>query len=304
MKVISSTKQKSKFMDSVLVQYVKDLIDIYLNKRVSRCAAELSYILTLSMFPTLICTHALLSYLAPTITIPTVELRGIIPEETLSAVNDYLSYVSANNDSNLLTAGIIGMATTSAAAFRSLHNTMADIQGKSRFRGVFSIIFSFGFSLLFLVAIYFAIIVMATGDWLVRIITTAYPTLGDLRFWSLLRFPLMFLIFILIIYGLYRLTAPREVKGGFFPGAIGAAFAIVLVSALFSLFIGMSTRYPLVYGSLASIIIYMLWIYICGQILIMCNAYNVVRRRYLNENAIEIVETEDLFKYQKDTEDE
>ena len=61
-------------------------------------------------------------------------------------------------------------------------------------------------------------------------------------------------------------------------GAVAAAILIVLVSVLFSWFISMSSRYPLIYGSLASIVIFMLWMYICGQILIMGNALNVVRR--------------------------
>ena len=54
---------------------------------------------------------------------------------------------------------------------------------------------------------------------------------------------------------------------------------LVLVSMLFSYFVGLSSRYPLIYGSLASIIIFMIWMYFCGQILIMGNALNVVLRR-------------------------
>ena len=37
--------------------FIKDLIRIYLGKRVSRSAAELSYFLTLSVFPTLMCLY-------------------------------------------------------------------------------------------------------------------------------------------------------------------------------------------------------------------------------------------------------
>ena len=77
----------------------------------------------------------------------------------------------------------------------------------------------------------------------------------------------------LIIYGLYRITAARDLRDGFFPGAISATLVLVLFSALFSWFISISTRYPLIYGSLASIIIFMLWLYFCGQVLIMCTVF-------------------------------
>ena len=91
---------------------------------------------------------------------------------------------------------------------------------------------------------------------------------------------MLFVIFIFMIYLLYRITAPKEVKNDLLFGAFISAAVLLLVSVLFSWFISMSSRYPLVYGSLASIIIFMLWIYTCGQILYMGNALNVVLRRH------------------------
>ena len=258
----------------------KELIEIYLRNHVSRSAAELSYFITLSVFPMLICLHAMLIKFLPGISLTLDELSGIIPHETLRTITDYLEYVAAHNNKALLTAGILGMATTSAASFRSIHSIMGEIQGVSRFRGIFTLPFSFVFSLIFLAACYFAAIVMVTGNWLVRFIGRIFPMVAGFAVWNWLRFPLMLVLFIFIIYGIYRITAPAYINGTFFPGAISAAIILVLVSILFSWFISMSTKYPLIYGSLASIIIFMLWIYICGQILIMGNALNVVLRRH------------------------
>lgn len=262
------------------VGYLKELFEIYYDNHVSRSAAELSYFLTLSIFPTLICVHAMIVKFSPGITLTLDELRGFVPSETLDIISDYLKYVAVHNSKALLTAGILGMATTSAASFRSIHSIMGDIQGVSRFRGVFATLFSFAFSLIFMAAIYFGIIVMVTGNWLIGFVNETFPMIAGLALWNVLKFPLMLVIFVLIIYGLYRITAPANLKGTFFRGAAAAAVILVLVSVLFSWFISMSTRYPLIYGSLASIIIFMLWIYICGQILIMGNALNVVIRRH------------------------
>ena len=263
--------------------YIRELVEIYVKNQVSRSAAELAYFLTLSVFPTLICLQALIARFLPGISLSLEELDGIFPTDTLDIIADYLWYITTHQSSALLTAGMLGMATTSAAAFRSIHSIMGEIQGVSRFKGLFALVFSFAFSLLFLAAIYFAIIVMVTGDWLINSITGIWPVLSGLSIWNWLRFPLMLVIFTLIIYGLYRITAPPYAKSCFFPGAATAAVAIVLVSALFSYFISMSARYPLVYGSLASSIIFMLWLHICGQIVIMGNALNVVLRRHRSE---------------------
>ncbi len=271
---------------------IKELLDIYVNNRVSRSAAELSYFLTLSIFPTLICIHAMIAQFLPGIN-PTLDsLKGILPSETLNIISDYLQYVSTHNNDALLTAGIIGMATTSAAAFRSIHAIMGDIQGAARFRGVFALLFSFVFSLIFMAAIYFSIIVMITGNWLFNYIGDIFPIVAGLQIWNLFKFPLMLVIFVLIIYGLYRITAPADIHSTIFPGALTASAILVLVSVLFSWFITMFTKYPLIYGSLASIIVFMLWIYICGQILIMGNALNVVIRRHKPQKTADAVKTE------------
>ena len=265
---------------SRLLVYIEELIEIYVNNRVSRSAAELSYFITLSVFPTLICVHAMLAKFLPGITVTIDELNGLIPSETLNIISDYLQYVTLHSTKALLTAGIIGMATTSAAAFRSIHAIMGDIQGESRFRGIFALLFSFVFSLLFLAAVYFAVIAMITGNWLFGYIGNVFPVIAGLQIWNLLKYPLMLVIFMLIIYGLYRITVPADIHDTLMPGAAVASFILVLISVLFSWFISMFTKYPLIYGSLASIIVFMLWMYICGQVLIMGNAYNVVLRRH------------------------
>lgn len=87
---------------------------------------------------------------------------------------------------------------------------MGEIREEHASRGVFTFLFSFVFSLLFMAAIYFAVIVISTGDWLLRLVSQALPSLAGLGIWSWLRFPLMLLVFVFILYGLYRLTAPRE----------------------------------------------------------------------------------------------
>ena len=51
--------------------------------------------------------------------------------------------------------------------------------------------------------------------------------------------------------------------------SLGAVLAIVAASVLFSWFIGMSSRYALVYGSLASLIILLVWLYLCGNLLLL-----------------------------------
>ena len=257
-----------------LYNFISTMVQTFNACRVPRSAAALSYSLTLTLFPTLICLYALLGNVLPDTDVIYDAIGGLVPQSTFDAVTEYIDYVSRHNSAALVTAGVILMATMSAAAFRTLNHTMNDIWKTKRFRGTWAFIISFPFSIVFLAVIYFSIVVILTGNWFLRFLEGAFPGLILSHTWEWLRFFLLFFVLLLIVLGIYRLTAPKYARRQLLPGAMSATAALVVVSILFSWFIGMSSRYPLVYGSLASVIILMLWIYACGIILITGNILN------------------------------
>ena len=88
---------------------------------------------------------------------------------------------------------------------------------------------------------------------------------------------LLFSLVLFFILLLYRFTAPlTKPRPPVLPGAVLASVALAAASILFSWFMGMSARYPLVYGSLTSVIIMLIWLYLCGNILIIGNVINRV----------------------------
>ncbi len=251
---------------------VRQAVQLYHDCQVPRAAAALSHYLTLSIFPTLLCIYVMLGKLFPPAdAIPL--LQRILPESTIDTFLSYLAYVAANNGNTMLFAGISLMVTTSAAAFRSLYGTLASVHGvrRRRFRGVFSLIISFFVSPVVLGAVYLAALVTAGHDWLVE---TATRLFGMRELWvhiASLRFLLLLGIFPLLLAGLYRLTAPQREQYLTWPGMLSASVALVVVSYAFSRVIYASSKYPLVYGSLASVMILMIWLQLCSN-LVICGA--------------------------------
>ena len=268
-------------MNYSLKRIVIDMTDIYLKKRVSRSAAAMAYFFTLSIFPMLICVYAMLGNFLPSADTIIEFTEGLIPSETMSALLDYFNYIRMNKSPSMLMAGLAVMATSSAAAIRTLNSIMGDIQGKSRFQGIFAVAFSFILSLILLAVIYFAVVVIITGNWFINFLDEKLVIFSSITgTWNWLRFLMLFAMLLLIIYGVYVMTMPKGARKSLMPGAVFASVLLVLVSMVFSWFIGLSSKYPLVYGSLASVIILMFWLYICGTILIMGNVLNVVLRRH------------------------
>ena len=175
----------------------------------------------------------------------------------------------------MLLMAIIAMLTASAAAFRTIDNIMGAIRGRKRFNGSFAVVFSFLFSLIFLAAIYFSVIMIVSGNWLIKFLDEHVTFFHVSDNWNWGRFILLFMLLLVINLCIYKFTAPRGGEVHVYVGAIISSIALVAVSILFSLFIGMSVKYPLVYGSLASVMIMMFWLYICGNIVIFGNIINV-----------------------------
>ena len=139
------------------------------------------------------------------------------------------------------------------------------------------------FSLVFLAAIYLAAVLIITGKWFLEMIDRHIMFMNISGAWSWARFVLLFLLLFVIVSGVYRLTAPQDEKSRIFPGAASASVALVVVSLVFSAFISASSKYPLVYGSLASLIIMMFWLYICGLIVFIGAALNIALEKQSKE---------------------
>jgi len=252
------------------------MVRTYQLRRVSRSAAEFAYFLTLSIFPLLISAVAILASFG-------WSLEGLFADiwaaDLIRAVSGYVGHVGGVPSGGMLVIAVGVIATSSSAAFRAVAKIMADIQGKPRYKGLFGLLASFVFSLLLVFTIYFSVLMITTGAWLMEMVETATGLYGLAAFWGRIRFVLLFVVAVVVVHAIYVFTAPRDLKIRRLPGAILGTVALVSGSMIFSLFVGASARYPLIYGSLASFILLMVWGYFCGNILIMGNVFNYVLHR-------------------------
>lgn len=257
------------------------MIQIYLDKKVSRASAQLTYYILLSLFPLLILVSAILGMLPLTDSHLLIDLTDALPAGVGVLLQDYLSYVQQNQSLPLLSGGIIMTVTASSAAFRGLMDIFGEVFGQRVHGGLVGLFFSILLSLLLLVMIYGSLLVVLLGDWLLGMIRFLLDVPVLDYSWRLAQLLMPFGLIFLFLALVYRLTArtPRH-KRMILPGAFWAAVALVAATSLFSRFISISSRYTTVYGSLASVIILMLWLFLCSNILILGNIFNFVRAQH------------------------
>ncbi|MCD7837389.1 MAG: YihY/virulence factor BrkB family protein [Clostridiales bacterium] len=264
------------------VSFAVDVVQVYLDRRVSRGAAELAYYLLMTLFPILMMVTGIVGMLPMDGVNLAETVSEFLPETVAEVVSDYIVYVQDKQSIAMFIAGLITTITAAGAAFRGLVSISGEIYGRRAFRGVWYVLFSWVFALLLLVMIYLSFVVVLTGNWFMNLFKSLVPFTVPV-YWPLIRLLVMFGAALLFLALLYRMTAPggrTKPRPPVFTGAALTALLLTLSSHLFSTFISLSSRYSVVYGSLASVIILMIWLYLCGNIVILGNVFNYVCWRH------------------------
>lgn len=265
------------------VLFVRDMVQTYGRLGVSRAAASLAYFLILTLFPLLVCVNFFIGLLELDPEAVFSALDSLLPRESLSIILDYLTYVSGvpqSQSTPLLLASLFTILLSASAGLRTLLKTMDELYQVRHVSSLRRVVVSVALSILFLLTIYLSIVVIFTGDWFFQLLEARLPSpLAELiplrllsQLWGWLRYLLLFFCVLLLVLAVYRMGTPpplRREKKVLRLTALLSAGALVACSVLFSWFIGMSSRYSLVYGSLASLIILLVWLYFCGNILLV-----------------------------------
>lgn len=259
------------------VSFAVETADRYMSIGAPRSAAALSYFLVLTLFPLLVCVNYFIGLFHLDLENLLRSLDQLLPAGALAVMEDYLRYVSGSQSDALLLASVITILISASAALRTLLATLDSLHGTKDVHIVRRVLFSVLLSALFLLTIYLSVVVIFTGEWFFWLleerlpwnIAQLIPPLSGL--WRWMRYLLLFCFVLLLVLVVYRAGTPRRAMRNRMVvlSSLLAALAIAAASAVFSWFIGMSSRYALVYGSLASLIILLVWLYLCGCILLL-----------------------------------
>ena len=246
---------------------------------VARSAAALAYFLILTLFPLMLCLNYFIGLFHLDFSAMLQTLEQFLPRLALTIMEEYVNYLGSNTGTGILWAALFTILLSSSAALRTLFFTMDDLYQIEDRSLISSYLPSIVLSFLLVPTICLSIVVIFTGGWFFGMLETHLPQrLAEMlpidligSIWIKVRYLLLFCLVFLLVLVIYRVGTPRwaaTLKMLLAP-ALLTALAMVACSGLFSWFIDMSTRYALVYGSLASIIILLVWLYFCGNILLL-----------------------------------
>jgi membrane protein len=256
-------------------------------------AAQLAFYLILAIFPFILFCVAILDAFSSSSPQFVTELfdylKRLLPAQVFSLIHSYTEDTLRNEDTapGLLSFGILGTIWATSGAFAALINALNrayDVQETRPFwkvRGI-AILMSLGLSALILTGV----LLLVAGPSIGRTIAEVF-TLGDefMVAWNLVRWPAA-LLFMLATVALLFYFAPdanqpfRWITPG---GFVGIALWI-LASVAFNLYLSSDfNTYDKTYGSIGTVIILLLYLYISSLMILFGATLNATLVRIKEE---------------------
>lgn len=253
-------------------QVVTQLAQRFFAHDVGRDSAALSYYLLFALFPLMIFVSTLLGLLHLDVASTTEWLGQVVPAEVVGVLENYLTYVTDHPSRQLLAFSAVFSIWFPMRATSALLHSMRKAFGQDKPRSVLGTqLRNFLFSIGVVVTITLVMLLTVVGgralEWLSRLVV-----LPDsfIQAWGYRRFIILALVMAIAVGSLYMLAqGQRRPVRELLPGVLGSLAVWLGLSMFFSYYVEHRAHYSELYGSIAAIIVVLLWLFISGMVLIM-----------------------------------
>lgn len=243
----------------------------------SMLAAGVAFYAFLSLFPGLLALVSLYGLIADPIAVEqhVAALRGVLPEAARNLLSEQLNSITAHSSTTLSFTFVFSLAFawwSAASAMKALMEALHIAYGETDPRSVLrfnleALLLTFGaivFTILALIGVVVVPIAIKFLDWL-----GLPPELG--RLLSLVRWPIL-AVFVLFGLAVLYTIGPGHVRPRWrwlSWGSLMTTALWLLGSALFSLYVSTFETYNKTYGSLAAVVVLMLWLELSAFLVIL-----------------------------------
>lgn len=264
-----------------LKEFFIDLKNVIIKEDFFGSAAEMSYMLTLGIFPFLLSFMAIFSMIGNTTFVnqALIVLSQFAPAEVLEVIQTVLREVTVLKGGSLV--AIIGFLTTLYLASNTISVIIKCLNKSNKIqetRGfihtkILAIIMVFVHVIFLFISVNLIIFGQLILDLISKYIYFIPMEVSQLIL--ILRWPVTFiLIFLLAMMNYYILPAKKTKIRNVIPGSIFFTIFWLLGSWLFSIYINNFGSYNKVYGSIAAFAILMIWLYFTSIIILIGGEVN------------------------------
>ncbi|MBO5146938.1 MAG: YihY/virulence factor BrkB family protein [Lachnospiraceae bacterium] len=250
---------------------------------VSSFAGHAALFLLMSLFPMAMFCISMFSYLPFDTTRFSGYLLSVIPEGFTPLLNQILAEAYAESTAMVKSFTIVVMLFCASKGVYAVIIGMNAVYGIRETRGmVLLYALAISYVVFFFAAIGLMMVLIVLGnhifDWILGFIPALAVFDNIFRYGKYLCMLVVLIVFFLLIY----MNVPnRKSKLRYeFPGAFFSTIAWLVFSWAFSFYISNFANYSVTYGSLATIVVFILWLYGTMNIIFVGAEMNVVLRKF------------------------
>lgn len=242
-------------------------------------ASKLTFYILLSIFPFLLFLMQIISHTPLTKIDMLNQFHDLFPEEVFGIVNLITTDIQNNKSDTVLSIAIIATIWAASKGIMAVITSLNKAYGEKETRSYIFLRF-----MAFVYTIAFALVLILTFILIIfwnKLLSFAFsyiylPTAleGIIDFIRILFAIVLLFFFFILLY-----NASPNMKISFkevIPGAIVSTFGWLGMSLIFSIYVNKLSNFSYMYGSLASIIILMIWLYLCSIIILIGGELNAI----------------------------
>lgn len=243
---------------------------------ISEYAAECAYFTFLSFIPFIIFLLSIVQYININKETVFFAIKEVIPSHMQDSILMLIEEIYSKSLGTISIAIIITLWSAGRGFFaltkglRKIYKVEKEKPNLIiRFEGTL-------YTLVFIIAIILFLIIMVFGNKIHNVILNKFGKISNISLYilnirSIFFIFAMFFIFLMIYRFIpkHKLNLKTQI-----PGAIFASISWFIISKVFSLYVDISNTFSNTYGSLSSIILIMMWIYVCMYFILIGGEIN------------------------------
>lgn len=281
---MSLEKFYNKHKDNKFINLIDAMTYRFIYHRVTTLASSSVYYFVLSIFPFLIAFVNIAAKINLHKYFSVPEIFNTLPVEIQSIFTDFISNIEATSTTSLLIISIIlGLWPASRGIISLVININVAYSVTKRRNYFKASIISIFLTVAMIVLIVFLTMFTVFGQRLETLIYTYVNEYEAIRMFfeavNSIFFPLVYMavVFFLLYYLAPNLDNKKTVPIKLFlPGTVFSTLFVILASLLFSYYANNLSSYSVTYGSLASMAIFLVWLFLMNTIILLggeLNAY-------------------------------
>ncbi|MCL2593139.1 MAG: YihY/virulence factor BrkB family protein [Defluviitaleaceae bacterium] len=257
---------------AILVKKVKtdDLISI---------SNDLTYKILLSMFPLILFLFSILGYLELDATHLIQQVSLYLPEYLTYMMESFLNEVLTLRRASILSTSLAIAVFSASSGFNSVIKGINKAYGYKDERSFIKRrLLSFFLVFIFTITIIVTLVMLIFNDWILTFITTYFNTNNfTTHFFGFFGNVVSMFLMLCAVIAINKLSVLKKVRiRNLLPGALITVLVWVLASYGFNIYVNNFSRHSSLYGSVAGIVILLIWLNIICTVLLLGSAVNVI----------------------------